>query len=187
MPPKTKRGKKEIIGAALDEVRENGFLKLNVRAIARRLDCSTMPIFSVFSGMEELKKAVVDEIVALYASYIEKGLSEEKPFKGAGRAYIRFAKEEPKLFEILFMGEKGAMKELPTIDPTLGRVIAVAEDSSGLKGDIIEKLHQEMWIFVHGVATMYATKSFVWEESAVDEMLTDVFLGLKERLSGGKV
>ena len=58
MPPKTKRGKKEIIVAALDEVRENGFLKLNVRAIARRLDCSTMPIFSVFSGMDELKKAV---------------------------------------------------------------------------------------------------------------------------------
>ena len=187
MPPKTKRGRREIIEAALDEVRESGFLKLNVRAVARRLECSTMPIFSVFSGMEELKKAVVDEMVALYESYIEKGLLEEKPFKGAGRAYIRFAKEEPKFFEALFMSEKGSIKELPTIDPTLGRVIAVAEGSSGLQGKRAEKIHQEMWIFVHGVSTMYATNSFVWKESAVDEMLTDVFLGLKERLSGGKV
>ena len=186
MPPKTKRGRKEIIEAALEEVRENGFLKLNVRAVARRLECSTMPIFSVFSGMEELKKAVVDEMVALYESYIEKGLLEEKPFKGVGRAYIRFAKEEPKFFEALFMSEKGAIKELPAIDPTLVRVIAVAEGSSGLQGKRAEKIHQEMWIFVHGVATMYATNSFVWEESAVDEMLTDVFLGLKERLSGGR-
>ena len=48
----------------------------------------------------------------------------------------------------------------------------------GLYKDEAQKLHAEMWIFVHGIATMFATGYLDWEWDTVSEMITDVFNGL---------
>ena len=55
MPPKVRITKEEIIGTCLALVRENGADALNARSIAAALGCSTQPIFSNFSSMEELQ------------------------------------------------------------------------------------------------------------------------------------
>ena len=59
MPPKAKLKEKDILNGALEEVREKGFGRLNARDLAKRLSCSTSPIFSCFGNMEGLKEAVV--------------------------------------------------------------------------------------------------------------------------------
>ena len=46
MPQKTKIEKQDIILAALDIVRKDGMAALNAREVAKRLQCSTQPIFS---------------------------------------------------------------------------------------------------------------------------------------------
>ena len=53
MPPVQKTGKDEIINAAFDVVRKEGFGNLNARAIAKKLGVSTQPIFSNFKNMED--------------------------------------------------------------------------------------------------------------------------------------
>ena len=55
MPPKARITKREIISTAIILVRENGAGSLNARAIASALGCSTQPIFSNFSSMDELQ------------------------------------------------------------------------------------------------------------------------------------
>lgn len=40
--------------------RENGFEHVTARELARRLGCSTQPIFHVFQNMEEVKKEVYE-------------------------------------------------------------------------------------------------------------------------------
>ena len=42
-------------------------------------------------------------------------------------------------------------------------------------------LHLEMWTFVHGIATMMATSFLLLDWELISDMLTDVYLGIRER------
>jgi hypothetical protein len=41
--------------------------------------------------------------------------------------------------------------------------------------------HLELWLFVHGIATMIATNYLEWDIEFVDKALTDAYQGLKNR------
>ena len=56
MAPKIKITKDDIINTSIELIREGGEQSLNARAIASALNCSTQPIFSNFTSMEELEK-----------------------------------------------------------------------------------------------------------------------------------
>ena len=60
MPPSVRFSKDAVLNAAYQLVRREGPDALNARAVARELGGSTQPIFRLFSGMEELKQAVVE-------------------------------------------------------------------------------------------------------------------------------
>lgn len=45
-----------------------------------------------------------------------------------------------------------------------------------------EKLYLEMWIFVHGIASMIVTGTAEFTEEQIDCMLTDAFQGIKNKL-----
>ncbi|MBQ7282435.1 MAG: TetR/AcrR family transcriptional regulator, partial [Spirochaetales bacterium] len=60
MPRKTVIFKKDIIKAAVELVRSDGYESLNARALAKALGCSTQPIFSNFSSMDDLMKSVLE-------------------------------------------------------------------------------------------------------------------------------
>ncbi len=181
MPPKAKLKEKDILNGALEEVREKGFGRLNARDLAKRLSCSTSPIFSCFGNMEGLKEAVVKRGFEIYGVFIEEGLKEEKGFKGVGKAYIRFARREPNLFRLLFMSAKKGTA-FPSADPNAPRISDAAAAASELNKEKSEKLYLEMWIFVHGIASMIVTGTAEFTEEQIDCMLTDTFQGIKNKL-----
>ena len=104
MPPKNRYTREQIVQAALSLVREEGENALTARALAARLGCSAKPIFGAFSGMEEVRAAVLAAAEALLdertAQEIRAGVYP--PYKASGMAYIRFAMEEPYLFRFDF-------------------------------------------------------------------------------------
>ena len=55
------------------------------------------------------------------------------------------------------------------------------QQSTGLSYEKAYIFHLEMWIYVHGIATMIATAYLDWEWDAISAMLTDVYEGLKHR------
>ena len=59
MPPKIKVTREAIISAAVEIVRNGGDGAINARNIASVLDCSTQPVFSNFTTMDELRLAVI--------------------------------------------------------------------------------------------------------------------------------
>ena len=71
MPPKVKVTKEEIINASIQLVRTAGVQSLNARTVASLLNCSTQPIFSNFSTMDDLHIAVIQRADDLYNTYIE--------------------------------------------------------------------------------------------------------------------
>ena len=90
MPPKAKFTKAEIIEAALNIVRTDGYEALTSRALGTYLASSARPIFTVFKNMEEVQQAMIEAAKTLYKEYINTGLSAAHPFKDVGTQYIFF-------------------------------------------------------------------------------------------------
>ncbi len=138
MPPKAKFTREEIVSAAFEMVRADGIECLTARALGEKLGSSARPIFTVFGGMEEIRREVIAAATALYDGYVAKGLAEKLAFKGVGTAYIRFAAEEPKLFNLLFMKEKDAATDkdsvLSVLDGNTEKIISSITDGYGGHG-----------------------------------------------------
>ncbi len=190
MPPKEKLTQEDIVTAAFELLRREGIEAINARALAKELNCSTMPLFRHFEGMEQIRIAAVGQAEKVYESYIVQGLKEYTPaFKGAGLAYIRFAREEPQLFRLFFMTPIGTVAGISPVDPTRAVVINAAQNSAGVSFAGAEQILTEMWLFVHGVATTLVTGTADFSEEDVSRMMSDVFLGLKQKIAeqGGKL
>lgn len=157
MPPKFKFSKEQIINAALEVSRKNGFAGLTARKLATELGSSAKPIFGLFQNMEEVQNEVIRAANAIYQSYIQKSInnSEYPPYKASGMAYIRFAKEEKELFRLLFMRDRTSERieeNREEIRPLLNMIM----QNLGLSEEAL-LFHMESWIYVHGIATMIAT------------------------------
>lgn len=182
MPPKVLIAKESIVNAAVSVVRCNGASALNARTIATALGCSTQPIFSNFATMEELKTAVLQQADALYQEYVrrETESGEHPPYKAGGMAYIRFAKEEKELFKLLYMCDRSG-EDIPTDSHSFTQMTDIVRQNTGVDSETAQLFHLEMWAYVHGIATMFATGFLDLDWDLVSKMLTDAYQGLRKQ------
>ena len=183
MPPKVKITKNDIICTSVDLIRKNGYDALNTRNIAKELNCSTQPIFSNFSSMEELEKEVILHAYNIYLRFIETEIASDKypKYKAFGMAYIRFAKEEKEFFKLLFMRDRSGKDFIPTAD--FDQSIQIIMQANGVSREVATKIHLEMWAFVHGIAAMSATSFLTFDWDLISDMVTDVYQGIRTRNS----
>lgn len=182
MPPKFKFTREQIVAAALEVTRKKGITGLTARGLAAELGSSAKPIFGLFQNMEEVQREVVSATNTLYQSYIKKGMADNKfpPYKASGIAYIQFAKEEKELFKLLFMRDRTDEKieeNREEIRPILDLIIK----NFGIDENEAYFFHLELWLYVHGIATMIATNYLEWDIEFIDKALTDAYQGLKNR------
>lgn len=186
MPPKAKFKKEEIVSAALEIVRENGPEALTARSLGDRLGSSARPIFTVFESMKELQNSVIAAVNELYNSFVDEGMKEDIPFKGVGKAYIRFAAEYPKFFQLLFMREQESVPDinniLGLIDKNSEKILSSISGTYGLDDNQSRELYAHMWIYSHGIAVLIATKVCVFTADEVSRMLTAVCGNLIEKI-----
>lgn len=191
MPPKAKFTRNEIIKAAIGIVRKEGVSALTARVLGAELGSSARPIFTLFQNMEEVQQSVITAAKELYAEYVERGLSEELPFKGVGTQYILFSIKEPKLFQLLFMTEHENIPDLsgvlPLIDDNYEKILLSIQKGYGLNEKSAEKLYRHLWIYTHGIATLCATRMCRFTKEEIGEMMTEVFSGLLGKVKEGKM
>ena len=182
MPPKVKVTKEDIINAAVDIVRNSGAQAINARTIASTLNCSTQPVFSNFASMDELRLAVVERADKLCQEYMRREVeSGEFPtYKANGMAYIRFAKDEKELFKLLYMRDRSG-ESIPEGTELTDEMESIVHNNTGLSGANAKLFHLEMWAYVHGIATMFATGFFDLDWELVSRMLTDSYQGLRKQ------
>lgn len=114
--------KREIADVALQIYREEGLEGLTSRNLGKKLGSSACPIFTVFSGMDEVQEAMIESAKELYKSYVDKGLSQDIPFRGVGEQYVLFALNEPRVFQLLFMNEGEAVPSVNNALPLLDEI-----------------------------------------------------------------
>lgn len=183
MPPKVKVTKNEIKNAAIELVRLNGAESLNARRLARTLGCSTQPIFSNYESMDELRADVIAGADEIYRSYLDREVATGKyvTYKAIGMGYIKFAGSEKELFKLLFMRDRRQEDPDAGSDNGYAAAVDVIQKNTGLSREEASLLHLEMWICVHGIATMLVTSYFTPDEELISKILTDTYEGIKNR------
>ena len=187
MPPKFKFTRDEITNAALNVTRKNGISGLTARALAAELGCSVKPIFGLFKNMEEVGQEVFIASDLLCQNYLREDMAKGKysPYKASGMAYIRFAKEERELFKLLFMRDRSREK-IEENKEEIRPLMQLIQQNLGISEDEAYLFHLEMWLYVHGIATMIATSYLDWDDEFISRVLTDAYMGLKYRYTEGK-
>ena len=182
MPPKAKVTREDIIDAAVEIVRTSGASAINARSLASALNCSTQPVFSNFVSMDEVRLAVVARADELCQEFMHREMASGKypAYKATGMAYIRFAKEEKELFKLLYMRDRSD-EPIPAEFEITDEIKQIVHTNTGLNGTDLQLFHLEMWAYVHGIATMFATGFVNLDWELVSKMLTDCYQGHRKQ------
>lgn len=180
MPPSVKFQKEEIVAAAMEIARQKGIEAVTAREVARTLRVSVGPIFTWFDTMDQLKAEVYVQARALYRSYIERGLAGPIPFLGVGQQYIRFAREEPELYKLLFLTGRGDYG---------GGAMAALKLSQDLARDSVMRIYHmdaatadryfcDLWLVVFSFATLIVTDDCPYTDAEMSAVLTEISLSV---------
>src|SRR3989339_1141584 len=152
MPPRVNVTSNQILEATFALTREQGYESVNARSIAKRIGCSTQPVFSRFTSMDELKHAFHTYLGEYFNGYVMKRMVGENPFRQVGLAYISFAKEEPNLFRVLFMSDIQKIDGFTGFfsDADNAEVAAQLSQGLGISFEGAQRLYMKSWIFAHG-------------------------------------
>ena len=174
MAPRNKFTRDEMTAAAVRVVRKNGIDALTAKALADELKISTQPVFTCFGTIGDLKSAVHNEAKKLFDSYIEMGLKEEIPFLGYGTQYIRFSKEEPELYRMLFLmpsenGENNALSAMKhsqdIVRPIIMKIYNIGENDAN-------RYSRDMWLVAHSLATLTVTGDCPYSDEELKKIMT---------------
>lgn len=100
---KARFSRDEILETAFEMVREGGWDGLSVPMLAKKINSSTMPIYSHFKNVKELEDAVYLKALDLLGECMSVEETGDK-WLDHGIGYLRFASEEVYLFRCLFDG-----------------------------------------------------------------------------------
>ena len=186
MAPKNKFTREEIVAAAVRVVQKMGAAALTAKSLAEELGTSTQPVFTCFGTMDTAKAEVYDAAEQVFDEYLTEGLKQEIPFFGIGTQYIRFAREEPELYRLLFLmrsDDRGSdafaamrhMQEL--VRPSLIDIYYIGEQEA-------DRYFRDLWLVVHSLATFIVTGDCPYSDREIGQILTgfsvSIFKAIKE-------
>lgn len=186
MPPKPKYTREEIIAAALGIVSQNGNTALTAKSLGHALNTSATPIFTVFDSMQEVQDAVKFAAMNKFEAYAHKTDADMPVFKQVGIQMILFAKEEPKLYQLIFMSQNSNVKSFDGIYAHLGSVadecLTAIERDYELSSADAKTLFEHSWIHTYGIATLCATGMCDFTKEEISKMLTQDFTAMMTML-----
>ena len=190
MPPKAKFTKEQITKAALGVVSEKGAQALTAKELGAALGTSTTPIFTVFNSMQEVQDEVMLAAMERFEEYAHKAAHIKPVFKQVGMQMILFAKEEPKLYQLIFMS---SISEAQTFDDIYAHLGSLADECLNVlqkyydlsKADA-KTLFEHVWIHTFGIGALCATGVCDFSHEQIAEMLTQDFTAMMMLMKSGK-
>jgi len=175
MPPLKRFQREEIIDTAYEIVKEEGLSSLNARSLAKKLGGSVQLIYHNFTDMNELIEEVKEKIHNKYKENLEQATDEKHPYLAKGMAYVKFAKDYPEFYKILFMQKSNMnLDEFFEVDKnTNENVMNSITTIFNLSEDKLKDFHTKVWIFTHGLACLTATKTVELSDKEIRKFLIE--------------
>ena len=180
-----------ILDAARELVSERGPYGLSLREVARRIDYSPAGLYEYFDSKDELLAAVLEEGFARFGGYLM-GVPQDLPPRRylleLGMAYLRFARENPQHFMLIFNSpgvcDAPSTEELvlhATFDALVSAVRRCVQAGDFPAAYPEQDLVFLAWSLVHGMATLQLTQlekiDYPWE-AAAERMLDAWYQGM---------
>ena len=180
MPAVKKVSRQEIVEAALEEVRDGGFSAVNARSVAKKLGCSTQPIYFSFRNMDELKAALIERAAQMHEQRVRDSLraheGNDSRYSSYGMGFVQFAAEEKQLFRWLYL--EGEQLGPYQNDILLPEVIGVIMEEFGYGEGVARRFHQDMIYFTYGLAILANTGHLPLTETELREAFRREFRAL---------
>jgi AcrR family transcriptional regulator len=161
--------KAAILQAAREAILEHGPERFSLRDVARRSGYSPAGLYEYFSGKDDLLAAVAAESMGqLHAALVRAG-RDTQPLErlvALGLAYVRFARENPQHFLLVFArlpSQRTSLAAPPSSESPYRVVLQAVQD--GLEaGDFVarsgfgvEEMAYGLWVMAHGMAMLQQT------------------------------
>jgi AcrR family transcriptional regulator len=184
-PDRVEQFRDELCRVATLRFAEHGYGGVTLRALAAELGCSAMTPYRYFENKAAIFEAVRLAAFDRFADAQEAaaaGIADPIERLGRlGRAYVRFALEEPHSYRIMFeldaddvgSGPRGPeMRSWATMRAAVGDAVR----SGALAGDPHTLAHL-FWAQVHGLVTLHLAGKFVLDrtlEALLDHFFTTI-------------
>ncbi len=174
MPPKQRITREMILERSFAMFCQEGMGAVNARSVAKALNCSTQPIFSYFSGMDDLKNALDQKARETFETMLKDAASENDTLNQYTKAYVRFATQEPNLFAHMFLDVQKTAAGF-SVEEMLREPLWEAESrQNGLTVEQARVVCVNTLIFAHGLALIQASKRSAFTLEEAEKMLMDV-------------
>ena len=167
--PREKQGyhhgdlRRSLIEQGLILVREVGIEALSLRQLAERVGVSTPALYHHFRNKQALLAALGEAGIVRFEAALHPALMADCPVDAFVLAYVRFARDNPQIYELVF---GGATWRNPEADDfrlaarhsvrVLGEHLQRAQRSGRLPAEVnVLRLIQVGWATLHGLCRMY--------------------------------
>jgi AcrR family transcriptional regulator len=168
--------RRNVVEAADQLLREEGPDALTVRRVAKKLDCSTKIIYTMFQGKDGLAEALYLEGCAGLAqamARVPKAATPAAYLRDAALAYWTFALANPGYYLVMFGGA------IPKYQPSASSIHTTAtafeivvemlqryREEQALALDDLALATQALWAALHGVVSLCLLGHFANQEKA---------------------
>lgn len=172
------------VSAATKLFAERGYAGVTLRSLAKALGVSPMTPYRYFKNKEELFAMVRTEALRRFADVQRDAIAgvddPEEVLRTLGRAYVRFALDEPDAYHTIFdilQAQAGAYPELESEQARafsyLHAAVTAAVDAELMQGEPLQRAHV-LWAQVHGLVSLHLAGKLVMG-CTLDELLSSVF------------
>lgn len=168
MPPQKRIFRQDILQAASSLVREQGPQALSVRNLAKKMGCSTQPIYSVFENMETLREELMAYVREQYLR------ADASSYKQVALSFLHFAQREKNLFRLVYLRQRGAGETIFE-DPNQSETIRKLGASLEISSQIAAEMHRRMQYYSYSMAVMIATGYLDFTEKEISQELTEYY------------
>lgn len=183
MPRQPRYSKDDIVAAGLRIVRTSGFDAISARALGKELGTSSSPMFTMFKDMNEVMDAIRTAAEKTFTARMDGVTGYFPAFKEFGLRLVAFAKEDPNVFQMLFLGKDAR----PEIAESIAReCLGAVEQGYGLTSDQAEFLFRQMWPVACGIAALCVKHPEDFSEEEVSKTLSYHFSGIMSIIKSGR-
>lgn len=162
--------REEILNVSTDLLLKHGFSKMSMRKIARKADVTATSIYLHFKSKDDLLLALIEESIEnlnrVLIDALDTTADPVEQLELLGKAYIRYALDNPQEYEIIFMVRPEEMPKYPK------EKFQQVRDTYELLAGIIQRGKDQqlfdvkdpllsaytLWAQIHGVVSVILSK-----------------------------
>ncbi len=183
MPRQARFSKDDIVAAGLRIVRASGLEAVSARALGKELGTSSSPMFTMFKDMNEVMDAIRAAAEKAFTARMNGVTGYFPAFKEFGLRLVAFAKEDPNIFQMLFLGKDARLEIAESI---ARECLDAGEQGYGLISEQSEFLFRQMWPVACGIAALCVKHPEDFPEDEVSRTLSYHFSGIMSIIKSGK-